>query len=75
MLDRPAAQGFIERFLDLFSGMQEGYRHEGKNFVTVSIGCTGGHHRSVAVAEEIGRRLSEAGDLDVTVTHRDLATA
>ncbi|MGX0119435.1 RNase adapter RapZ [Corynebacterium otitidis] len=75
VLDRPAAQGFIERFLDLFSGMQEGYRHEGKNFVTVSIGCTGGHHRSVAVAEEIGRRLSEAGDLDITVTHRDLATA
>ncbi|XIE87635.1 RNase adapter RapZ [Corynebacterium kroppenstedtii] len=61
---------FISSFLDMFSVMQEGYKNEGKNFTTVAIGCTGGHHRSVAVTEEIARRLRTQGD-EVTVTHRD----
>lgn len=61
---------FINSFVDMFNVMQEGYKQEGKSFTTVAIGCTGGHHRSVAVAEEIARRLRAQGD-DVTVTHRD----
>lgn len=73
VLSRPGAGDFIDNFLTMFNSMQAGFRHEGKNFMTVSIGCTGGHHRSVAVAEEIGRRLREESGLDVNVIHRDIA--
>ncbi len=48
-----------------------GYEREGKHFVTLAVGCTGGKHRSVTIAEQIGTRLAEAGS-DVHVTHRDL---
>lgn len=50
------------------------YRAEGKAYVTVAFGCTGGRHRSVHVAERIGRRLREEG-FSPTVMHRDLAAA
>jgi UPF0042 nucleotide-binding protein len=46
-----------------------GFEREGKRYVTLAIGCTGGKHRSVAIAEQIAARL---GDRDVTVSHRDL---
>jgi RNase adapter protein RapZ len=53
-----------------------GYRREGKRYLTVSIGCTGGKHRSVAISEEIARRLSESQTgserVAVNVTHRDM---
>jgi UPF0042 nucleotide-binding protein len=48
-----------------------GYLAEGKRFMTIAIGCTGGKHRSVAMAQEITRRLSDAG-YDVSTVHRDL---
>jgi UPF0042 nucleotide-binding protein len=48
------------------------YRSEGKSYLTIGIGCTGGRHRSVAIAEEIGRRLTPAAEVEVTVAHRDL---
>ncbi|MDX6260484.1 MAG: RNase adapter protein RapZ, partial [Kribbellaceae bacterium] len=48
-----------------------GYLNEGKRFVTVAIGCTGGKHRSVAMAEEIAKRLREKGS-PTLVVHRDL---
>ncbi|APT92480.1 glmZ(sRNA)-inactivating NTPase [Corynebacterium phocae] len=72
VLSQPAAGKFIDNFLDLFYSMLDGYRHEGKNFVTVGIGCTGGHHRSVAVTEEIARRLRKDDSLDVSALHRDI---
>ena len=72
VLSRPGADEFIDGVVDLLSSMMSGYKHEGKDFVTVGIGCTGGHHRSVAVSEEIGRRLSSRGEVDVAVMHRDL---
>ncbi|MFH0410524.1 RNase adapter RapZ [Corynebacterium sp. L4756] len=72
VLSQDAAEPFIENFLVMLDSMMDGYRHEGKNFITVGVGCTGGHHRSVAVSEEIVRRLNERGDLDVTVLHRDI---
>ncbi len=61
----------IERLLLL---LLPRYRAEGKSYVTVAIGCTGGRHRSVHVADRIGRRLQAAG-FSPTVTHRDLGTA
>lgn len=73
VLSQEAAEPFIERFITMFDSMLTGYRHEGKNFITVGIGCTGGHHRSVAVTEEIARRLRDRGDLDVSTLHRDIS--
>jgi RNase adapter protein RapZ len=45
---------------------------EGKRYLTIAIGCTGGKHRSVAIAESIGAHLRATTDLPVTVAHRDL---
>ncbi|MCS4489281.1 RNase adapter RapZ [Corynebacterium sp. ES2775-CONJ] len=72
VLSQPAAEEFLDNFFRMLVDMREGFAHEGKRFITVSIGCTGGHHRSVAIAEEIGRRLSAIDDLDITVSHRDI---
>ena len=55
----------------MLDSMLDGYRHEGKNFITVAIGCTGGHHRSVAISEELARRLRIRDELEVTIMHRD----
>jgi UPF0042 nucleotide-binding protein len=55
-----------------------GYLREGKRYMTISVGCTGGKHRSVAISEELARRLRKAVDdsgvatYDVRVMHRDL---
>lgn len=73
VLGQPSAGEFIDRFMDMFESMLAGYRHEGKDFITVGVGCTGGHHRSVAVSEEITKRLNEAGKVEATVLHRDIA--
>ena len=51
--------------------MAVGYVREGKRFATIAIGCTGGKHRSTAMAEEFARRLREPG-MPTTVLHRDL---
>ena len=72
VLSQPGASDYVDSVVNLLSSMMDGYKHEGKDFVTVGIGCTGGHHRSVAVAEEVGRRLAQHGGLDVSVMHRDL---
>jgi UPF0042 nucleotide-binding protein len=52
-------------------GVAEGYLREGKRFMTVAIGCTGGKHRSVAMAEALASRLQD-DELTVRVLHRDL---
>jgi UPF0042 nucleotide-binding protein len=57
----------LERFLRFSI---PNYEHEGKRYLTVAIGCTGGRHRSVAVAEELGRRLAE--EWDISIRHRDV---
>jgi UPF0042 nucleotide-binding protein len=49
------------------------YRAEGKSYLTISIGCTGGRHRSVALAEEMAKRLSARHPVKVKVGHRDVA--
>ena len=72
VLSAAAAQEFLDNFYKMLMDMREGFKHEGKKFITVSIGCTGGHHRSVAIAEELARRLAVNDDLDVTVSHRDI---
>ncbi|HSB10815.1 MAG TPA: RNase adapter RapZ [Blastocatellia bacterium] len=61
----------IERLVDLLAYLLPRFRREGKSYVTVGIGCTGGRHRSVMVAEAIDRRLKELG-YKVKVVHRDM---
>jgi UPF0042 nucleotide-binding protein len=65
------AEEFLERFVPLVVDVGKGYLREGKRFMTVAIGCTGGKHRSVAMAEEVAARLLGYG-LDARATHRDL---
>ena len=68
----PAAGEFLEGLDDLLTKLLPHYEVEGKSYLTVAIGCTGGRHRSVAVAEELARRLAARG-FDPRVIHRDLA--
>jgi len=68
---RPDAQLFLERYVPVIETLSDGYLREGKRFMTVAIGCTGGKHRSVAMTEEITRRLIALG-MDARATHRDL---
>jgi UPF0042 nucleotide-binding protein len=65
------AQEFLDRFVPLVVDVGKGYLREGKRFMTVAVGCTGGKHRSVAMSEEIAARLLGYG-LDARATHRDL---
>ncbi|APA98199.1 Nucleotide-binding protein [Nocardia seriolae] len=74
VLSRPGAQDYLGTARHLVDLTTEGYRQEGKRYMTVAVGCTGGKHRSVAVAEALGDALgsdSESGDV-VRVVHRDL---
>ncbi|WP_370248626.1 RNase adapter RapZ [Nocardioides sp.] len=68
---RPGAAEFLDQYVPLLLGVGEGYLREGKRFMRVAIGCTGGKHRSVAMSEEIARRLSERGHAARAI-HRDL---
>lgn len=71
VLSQPGAAEFLDGYVPVLEGVAAGYLREGKRFMTVAIGCTGGKHRSVAMTEEISRRLQVAGT-DVRATHRDL---
>lgn len=72
VFSQDGAVEFVDRYLELLRLVGVGYRREGKRYMTVSIGCTGGKHRSVAISEELARRLGDAQDVVVNVTHRDL---
>ncbi len=72
VLSQEGAGEFVDRYLELLHLVGAGYRREGKRYLTVSVGCTGGKHRSVAVSEEIARRLAGQEGVTVSVTHRDL---
>jgi UPF0042 nucleotide-binding protein len=69
--DRPAAQEFLDKYVGLVETVAEGYLREGKRFLTIAVGCTGGKHRSVAMTEEIAARLRDRG-LAARPMHRDL---
>ncbi|MFJ9364730.1 RNase adapter RapZ [Nocardia sp. NPDC101769] len=80
VLSRPGAQDYLGTARHLVDLTTEGYRQEGKRYMTVAVGCTGGKHRSVAIAEALGEALAgsdsapagnDSGDV-VRVVHRDL---
>jgi UPF0042 nucleotide-binding protein len=72
LLERTQTQEFLAKLESLLAFLIPQYRAEGKSYLTVSIGCTGGRHRSVALAEELGKRLTEHQRASVKVTHRDV---
>jgi RNase adapter protein RapZ len=67
----PQTLEFINRISELLIYLLPHYIREGKSYLTISFGCTGGQHRSVLIANEIQKRLSKAG-FSVKTTHRDL---
>lgn len=71
VLAQPGAGDFLDRFVPLLGLVADGYLREGKRFMRVAIGCTGGKHRSVAMSEEIARLLQDRGYVARAV-HRDL---
>jgi UPF0042 nucleotide-binding protein len=67
----PQTKEFISRISDLLVYLLPHYIREGKSYLTISFGCTGGQHRSVMIAEDVGKRLRQAA-YKVKVTHRDM---
>ena len=74
VLDRDETKRFFESWRNLLDVVMPGYVKEGKQVLTIGIGCTGGQHRSVALSVETGRHLRQTG-YKTTVIHRDLALA
>lgn len=71
VVSNPEAQDFLTKYAQIFELVSEGYVREGKRFVTIAMGCTGGKHRSVAMVENLSARLVKSG-VEVRVVHRDL---
>jgi UPF0042 nucleotide-binding protein len=71
VLGQPGAVEFLDRYQELVTLIAEGYLREGKRYVLLAVGCTGGKHRSVAMSEQLVERLS-GGQIEVQIQHRDL---
>jgi len=71
VLSQPATGAFLDKLDDLFELLLPAYAAEGKSYLTVGIGCTGGRHRSVVLAEELARHLRRKG-YEPRVQHRDV---
>ena len=72
VLSQEGAEEFLDRYYDLLKLIGAGYQREGKRYLTLAVGCTGGKHRSVAISEELSRRLASDDRMAVKVVHRDL---
>jgi UPF0042 nucleotide-binding protein len=75
VLKSPEAQQLVDKVEDLLAFALPRYEREGKSYLTIGIGCTGGRHRSVAVASVLAERLREKTELPILVFHRDVARA
>jgi UPF0042 nucleotide-binding protein len=71
VLGRPETADFLDRLDDLLALLLPAYEKEGKAYLSVAVGCTGGRHRSVVLAEEVARRMAEHG-FTPAVNHRDV---
>lgn len=72
VIERPETGEFLSRLLSFMEYLLPQYRREGKSYLTIGFGCTGGRHRSVAVAHEVAKRLRQSG-YDVNLRHRDMS--
>ncbi|RHW50125.1 RNase adapter RapZ [Bombilactobacillus bombi] len=71
VFDKDVTKKFYQQYLDLLKNIIPGYQQEGKTSLTIAIGCTGGQHRSVAIAQRLGNDLRQAG-YPVNIVHRDI---
>jgi UPF0042 nucleotide-binding protein len=71
VLEQPEAQALLDRLRDLFALVLPAYAREGKSYLSIAVGCTGGRHRSVVIAAELAKVLAGLG-FPATVHHRDL---
>jgi UPF0042 nucleotide-binding protein len=72
VLEHPVTQEFLTKCMDMVTFLLPNYITEGKHRLVIAVGCTGGAHRSVAIAEYIGQQLRQQG-YHVNVNHRDIA--
>lgn len=75
VLTSPGVDAFIDSYVSLLNQMAAGYLREGKKYVTLAVGCTGGKHRSVAIAEAIAERLNKSEgstSIEAHAIHRDV---
>ena len=68
----PEAEIFLQKLQDMLTFLIPGYIKEGKNQLVVAIGCTGGQHRSVTLANEIYNRMRNQGNYGLNISHRDI---
>jgi UPF0042 nucleotide-binding protein len=73
VLENPDALGFLDRAVELLRFCLPRYEREGKSYLTIAVGCTGGRHRSVALTVALAARLREKTSLSVEMVHRDVA--
>ncbi|MDT0260726.1 RNase adapter RapZ [Jatrophihabitans lederbergiae] len=71
VLSQQSAGEFLDKYVDILRIIGAGYRREGKHYLTLAVGCTGGKHRSVAISHELVKRLTNLG-VRATAVHRDL---
>ena len=71
VMEHPTTKEFMKKYTDMLDFLSPHYREEGKHRLVIAVGCTGGAHRSVAIAEAIGAWLKEKG-LPTEINHRDL---
>ncbi|MGH9008004.1 MAG: RNase adapter RapZ [Acidimicrobiales bacterium] len=71
VLGQPETAGFLDKVVELFLSLEPAFAREGKSYLTIAFGCTGGRHRSVVLAEAMQARLAD-GDVEATVFHRDI---
>ncbi|MGY4786139.1 RapZ C-terminal domain-containing protein, partial [Rhodococcus opacus] len=72
VLSQDGAEDYLATYHHLLDLTIAGYRREGKRYMTIAVGCTGGKHRSVAMSEALASRLGQDSGLNVRVVHRDL---
>jgi len=72
VLEAEGVKNFVDRYVMALEPVLDGYRRENKHYATIAVGCTGGKHRSVAVAVELSKKLAQYPRVTVTTTHRDL---
>jgi RNase adapter protein RapZ len=70
VMQNPDTRAFVDKAEELLRLSIQGFRREGKSYATVAIGCTGGRHRSVVIAKELGQRLRK--DISISIRHRDI---
>ena len=72
VIERAQTSEFLDSFDEMLKTVVPGYQAEGRSYLTIAIGCTGGRHRSVAIVEELASRLRARG-LAVRTSHRDVS--